>query len=261
MTPLTLTFLGTGTSMGVPVAGGFGSERPTGDPRDERYRTSAWIRSETTSIVIDIGPEFRLQSLRSGIRSIDAVLITHEHTDHIGGLDDLRSFMYTTGVPVPVMAHPRTAADIRTRFHYMFAPGKTPGSLDIDFLPVRPFTAGDVRITPISVSHGDLEILAYRLNDIVYVTDANAIGEDALAMMADADILVLNALRWKPGHPTHFTVPEAVDMARRIGARRTFFVHMSTGVRHAEVQARLPAGMMLDYDQLEVISGHHTTTP
>lgn len=261
MNPLILTFLGTGTSMGVPVAGGFGSELATGDPRDERYRTSAWIRSETTSVVIDIGPEFRLQSLRSGIRSIDTVLITHEHTDHIGGLDDLRSFMYTTGGPVSVMAHPRTAADIRTRFHYMFEPGKTPGSLDIDFLPVEAFTLGDIRITPIPVAHGGMEILAYRLNDIVYVTDANAIGDEALELMADAEILVLNALRWKPAHPTHFTVPEAVDVARRIGARRTYFVHMSTAVRHAEVQARLPAGMMLAYDQLEVISGNRTSTP
>jgi phosphoribosyl 1,2-cyclic phosphate phosphodiesterase len=261
MTPLVLTFLGTGTSMGVPVAGGFGSEQPTGDPRDERYRTSAWIRSETTNIVIDIGPEFRLQSLRSGIRLIDTVLITHEHTDHIGGLDDLRSFMYAAGVPVPVMAHPRTAADIRTRFHYMFEPGKTPGSLDIDFLPVKPCRIGDIDITPIPVTHGGLEILAYRLNDIVYVTDANAIDEHALAMMADADILVLNALRWKPAHPTHFTVPEAVDVARRIGAKRTYFVHMSTAVRHADVQSRLPTGMMLAYDQLEVISGRRTPTP
>jgi phosphoribosyl 1,2-cyclic phosphate phosphodiesterase len=261
MTPLVLTFLGTGTSMGVPVAGGFGSDRPTGDPRDERYRTSAWIRSETTNIVIDIGPEFRLQSLRSGIRLIDTVLITHEHTDHIGGLDDLRSYMYATGVPVPVMAHPRTAADIRTRFHYMFEPGKTPGSLDIDFLPVKPCRIGDIDITPIPVTHGEMEILAYRLNDIVYVTDANAVDEHALSMMADADILVLNALRWKPAHPTHFTVPEAVDMARRVGAKRTYFVHMSTAVRHADVQSRLPAGMMLAYDQLEVISGRRTPTP
>lgn len=261
MTPLTLTFLGTGTSMGVPVAGGFGSERPTGDPRDERYRTAAWIRSGTASIVIDVGPEFRLQTLRNGIRRIDAVLITHEHTDHIGGLDDLRAYMYAANAPVSVMAHPRTQADIRTRFHYMFEPGKTPGSLDIDFLPVEAFTLGDIRITPIPVSHGGMEILAYRLNDIVYVTDANAIGEDAIAMMADADILVMNALRWEPAHPTHFTVPEAVDMARRIGARRTYFVHMSSAVRHAEVQARLPAGMMLAYDQLEVTSGRRTASP
>lgn len=261
MTPLTLTFLGTGTSMGVPVAGGFGSETPTGDPRDERYRTSAWIRSATTSLVIDIGPEFRLQSIRSGIRRIDAVLVTHEHTDHIAGLDDLRAFMYASGRPVPMLAHPRTAADIRTRFHYMFEPDKTPGSLDIDFLPVRPCRIGDIDITPIPVSHGAMEILAYRLNDIVYVTDANAIGEAAIAQMAGADVLVLNALRWKPAHPTHFTVPEAVDMARRIGAKRTYFVHMSTAVRHAEVQSRLPADMRLAYDQLEVISGRRASSP
>lgn len=254
MTTLTATFLGTGTSMGVPVAGGFGSETPSGDPRDERYRTSLWVRSALASVVIDIGPEFRLQTLRSGIRSIDMVLITHEHADHIGGLDDLRPFNYMSEAVIPVMAHPRTEESIRTRFHYMFEPGKTPGSVDLAFLPVAPATLRDIRITPIPVRHGGMEILGFRLNDIVYVTDANAISAESIAKMAGADVLVLNALRWDPPHPTHFTIPEAVDMARRIGARRTYFVHMSNQVRHAQVDDRLPADVRLAYDQLVVTS-------
>ena len=259
--PLTLTFLGTGTSMGVPVAGGFGSEGSGRDPRDERYRTAAWVRTETASIVIDIGPEFRLQTLRSGIRQIDQVLITHEHTDHIGGLDDLRPFNYIQEAPIPVVTHARTQECIRTRFAYMFEPGKTPGSVDLDFLPVRRHVCGDVEITPLPVTHGRLEILGFRLNDLVYITDANRIPDATMDLCQGADVLVLNGLRWEPEHPTHFTIPEAVEVAKRIGARQTWFVHMSSQVRHSDINRRLPEGMALAYDQLVVSVGGRRPSP
>lgn len=255
MTPVTLTFLGTGTSMGVPVAGGFGSENAGTDPRDNRYRTSVWLKTPQTSIVIDIGPEFRLQTLRSGIRHIDMVLFTHEHTDHIGGLDDLRPFNYMQEVAIPVMAHPRTEASIRTRFHYMFQPEKTPGSVDMEFQPIVEGSLKDVLITPLPVRHGGMDILGYRVNDVSYITDANHIPDSTYERLRGTDILILNGLRWEPPHPTHFTIPEAVDVARKVGARLTYFVHMSSQVRHAEINARLPSGMYLAYDQQVVISG------
>lgn len=251
--PMRITFLGTGTSMGVPVAGGFGREECTGDPRDERYRSSLWVETAKTSLLIDIGPEFRLQTLRAGIRRIDILLVTHEHMDHIAGLDDLRPFSYRQGEPIPLYTTETCSKAILRRYDYMFEPNKVPGSVNLDIrVTGQAFTFRDCRITPLPVYHGGLKVFGFRINDLVYITDANEIPEETLALLHGAKLLVLNGLRWEPKHPTHFTIPEAVEIAKKINAPQTFLIHMSSSVIHGESNRKLPEGIDLAYDQLYV---------
>lgn len=248
-----ITFLGTGTSMGVPVAGGFGSEELTGDPRDNRYRCSAWIQTEEASILIDVGPEFRLQTLRAGIRHIDLLLITHEHTDHVGGLDDLRPFNYIQGGEIPAFTTQSCAESIKRRFEYMFEPNKTPGSVNLDLqvhtdtIPFR-----DCKITPLPVYHGELMVYGFRINDLSYITDTNFIPEETLELVKGSKMVVLNGLRWSPEHPTHFTIPQAVEVAQKLNAPETYLIHMSSHVKHADTNEKLPDNIRLAYDQLTV---------
>jgi len=247
-----ITFLGTGTSMGVPVAGGFGKQ-DTGDPRDERFRCSAWVRTDKTSILIDIGPEFRLQTLRSGLQRIDLLLITHEHIDHIGGLDDLRPFNYVQKHSIPVYTTQSCKESIMHRFDYMFEPNKTPGSVNIDIhVPDDTMTFQDCKITPLTVYHGSLKVYGYRINDLTYITDANSIPEKAKEQIKGSKMLVLNALRWTPEHPTHFTIPEAVELVRELDVPQTYLIHMSSHVNHEETNNKLPDNIRLAYDQLYV---------
>ncbi len=248
-----LTFLGTGTSMGVPVAGGFGPKYAGGDPRNQRYRCSAWIRTRERSLVIDTGPEFRLQTLRAGIRHIDALMLTHEHTDHITGLDDLRSYNYAQKAPIPVYTSKKTEEAIRHRFHYMFPPNKTPGSVDLDF---RPFTdavhEGDCTIIPLPVMHGKMEVMGFRINDISYITDVNHIPDKTAEKIHGSKILVMSGLRWSPPHPTHYTIPQAIEVSEKLGVQQTYLIHMSPFVDHQDVSKRLPSRVKLAFDQLEV---------
>lgn len=250
---MTITFLGTGTSMGVPVAGGFGSERLAGDPRNERYRCSAWIESEKSSVLIDTSPEFRLQTIRAGIRRIDLVLITHEHMDHIAGLDDLRSYNYAQNGPIPLFTSDRTARSIRSRFDYMFGENKYPGStsVDIDILD-SPMQYRDLTITPLPVMHGDLDILGFRINDISYMTDTKRIPDQTKELVRGSRVLVLSGLRWDPPHPTHMTIPEAVETAAELEAEDTYLIHMNSYVNHEETSRKLPKNVHLAYDQLTV---------
>ena len=249
-----LTFLGTGTSMGVPVAGGFGDGEEKGDPRDYRYRCSAWIQTKKRSFVIDCGPEFRLQTLRSGVRRIDALLLTHEHTDHIAGLDDLRSFNYAQKGAIPVYTNQKTEKAVRRRFAYMFPPDKTPGSVDLEFRILNDsIRDGDCTITPLPVMHGDMQVLGFRINDLSYITDVNAIPEATAEAIYGSKVLVLSGLRYSPPHRTHFTIPEAVEVARYLRVERTYLIHISPFVRHRDMISRLPPDVKLAYDQLEVL--------
>ncbi len=248
-----LTFLGTGTSMGVPVAGGFGFENRALDFRDNRYRTSAWVQTKETSIVIDTGPEFRLQTLRSGIGAIDLLLLTHEHTDHIAGLDDLRPYCFTRGKAIPTYTTEGCVKTIRRKFDYMFGPNKTPGSVDLDLQVMKDtIQFRDCTITPLMVDHINMPVMGFRINDLSYITDAKIISDETLEKVKGSKVLVLNGLRWSPDHPTHLSIPDAVEIATKLEIPITYLVHISSYVVHKEVSERLPDHVKLAYDQLSI---------
>lgn len=246
-----ITFLGTGTSMGVPVAGGYGRNATDADPRNVRWRSSAWIQTEKSSIVIDTGPEFRLQTLRAGLSELDLVLITHEHMDHIAGLDDLRPICHHRQKAVPVYTTKEAISAIKKRFEYMFGPDKYPGAASIDLLEAdSAFSFRDVKINPLPVKHGKVNVLGYRLNNISYITDVKTIPEATKECIKGSKVLVLSGLRWEPEHPTHMTIPEAVDTAEELGVDQTYLIHMNSYVNHAKTNKKLPDHVQLAYDQL-----------
>lgn len=248
-----VTFLGTGTSMGVPIAGGFRRGPVSHDARDQRYRTSVWIQTKEASIVIDTGPEFRLQTLRAGIQKIDLLLLTHEHTDHIAGLDDLRPYCYVQKKPIKTFTSEQCMDAIRTRFHYMFEPNKTPGSVSLDFTELKEkIQFKDCEITPLPVKHGGMDVMGFRVNDFAYITDTNFIPEETKKRIEGAKVMVMSGLRWEPEHPTHYTIPEAVQVADKMGVPLTYLIHMAPYVYHSETEKKLPDHVRLSYDQLEL---------
>lgn len=246
-----LTFLGTGTSMGVPVAGGFMREKLVHDPRNERTRCSAWIQTPNTSLLIDTGPEFRIQSIRSKIRKVDHVLITHEHMDHIAGLDDLRMYNYKRDDAIPVYTTKSAVESIQKRFDYLFGPDRYPGATAIDLHTIdSAVTLDDLMVTPLPVSHGDLDILGFRINDLTYLTDVKEIPESTMELIKGSKVVVLSALRWEPDHPTHLTIPQAVEIIEELGVPEAYLIHMNSYVDHAETNDRLPGHIRLAYDML-----------
>ena len=257
---LTVTLLGTGTSTGVPIIGCDCRTCTSDDPRDNRMRTSAHVVAHTDAgdvhLQIDTGPDFRVQALRFGVRTVDALLVTHEHFDHIVGLDDLRPFFFQDASSIPVYAQPSTARALASMFRYVF--DRTyPGSSQLDLHAIEaPFTVTSrttpgarVEVIPIPAEHGAIPVLGFRVGAFAYLTDVNAIPEASLERLRGVDTLVLDGLRRDP-HPTHFTFEDAIATARHVGARDTVFIHMTHSVLHAEDDATLPDGIRLGFDGL-----------
>lgn len=250
-----LRILGSGTSTGVPEVGCKCEVCQSADVRDRRLRTSAWVETADAHILLDCGPDFREQMLQmGGFNKIDGVLLTHEHYDHVGGLDDLRPFCRMG--EIPVFADAYTAGHLRQRLPYCFAEHKYPGVPKIRLEEIeagQPFQIQQTEIMPVSVMHGKLPILGYRIGQCLgYVTDMLTMPDASYDLLQGVDVLVINALRSQP-HQTHQSIDEAIRAAERIGARRTYFIHMShhAGL-HAELENRLPEHMHLAYDGLEV---------
>lgn len=251
-----LTFFGTGTSTGVPVIGCQCETCLSTDPRDKRMRTSALIELDNpkASILIDAGPDFRTQMLANGKTNIDAVLLTHIHYDHVGGLDDLRGVNYSMHRSIDVFAQQDVADGVMRNLHYAFSPHPYPGSpkMTMNVITHDTFTAAGHSVTPLPVLHGNLPILGFRLENLAYITDAKLIPDTTIKLAQGVDTLVINALQPRE-HPSHLNLEQAIDIARQIGARQTFFTHMSHEMGlHATRTRTLPNSMALAYDGLQV---------
>ena len=250
-----LTFLGTGTSTGVPSIGCQCETCTSVDPRDKRLRVSIIIEHDGQTVLVDTSSDFRQQALRYGLTRLGAVLITHCHADHIFGLDDIRPLNFRYGA-LGVYANERAWPDIRRIFKYIFEPtyfgGGLPQVLPHTVYAGAPFCLSrDLQVTPIEVIHGRLPVLAYRFNDFAYATDLSEIPPSSIAALRGLDVLVLDCLRFKE-HPTHLWLDKALEYVNELKPRRTYFTHMAHDVMHARDAARLPAGVEWAYDGLEV---------
>lgn len=252
-----ITFLGTGTSNGIPVIGCQCATCHSQDPRDRRSRTSAIVRFDGWTVLIDTATELRSQALAVGLSRVDAVLMTHAHADHTGGFDDLRRFNELQQEHLPVFADPGTASILRERFAYTFVDAFPfyGGKPDLILHEVtEPFELFGQRIVPVPVFHGRLPILGYRIADIAYITDAKDIPAPSLELLENLDILVLNGLRER-SHPTHLSIPEAVEIVRLVKPRHAYLVHLSHELSHVEAEALVPEGIDIAWDGLIVTSG------
>lgn len=257
-----VTFLGTGTSTGVPVVGCDCGTCRSDDARDRRWRPSVHLRLDGgPSVLVDASPDLRAQALRFNVDRIDLILLTHGHADHVLGLDDVRVYNFRQGGAIPCYGAARTLADVRRMFAYVFDPA-TPrggGLPQFKLWPLSgPFSVAGRTFVPVPLRHGTLPVLGYRIGAFAYLTDCSEIPAISWPLLRDLDVLVLDALRHRP-HSTHFNLAGAVEAARRIGARRTYFTHMTHDLRHAETCERLPAGMRLAHDGLVLDADERTS--
>lgn len=248
-----LTFLGTGTSQGVPVIACHCRVCRSGDSRDRRLRTSALLEVEGRNILFDIGPDFRQQMLREDVGRLDAILITHAHRDHVGGLDDIRSFNYVQHSKMDVYLNAEARFAIERDYHYIFEPHQYPGLPEADLHTVEaPFTAAGVEVVPVKAMHKDLPVLGYRIGAMAYITDANYMAPAEIAKLKGVKVLVINALR-REKHFSHYSLPEALAVIEEVAPERAYLTHMSHEMGlHEEVSAALPPHVALAYDGLKV---------
>jgi phosphoribosyl 1,2-cyclic phosphate phosphodiesterase len=251
---LKITFLGTGTSGGVPM---IACECPVCTSPDKKYkrlRSSILVQSANTTLVVDSGPDFRYQMLRAHVKKLDGIVFTHPHKDHVAGLDDVRAYNFFTHKAMKIYASEMTQEVIIREFPYAFYESKYPGvpEIQLNTIAMEPFTAGDIEIVPIMVWHLKMPVMAFRFGKFTYITDANRIDAEEKQKIKGTEVLVLNALR-KEKHISHFSLDEGVEMAKELGAKQTWFTHMSHQMgKHAEVDSELPPGINLAYDELEI---------
>lgn len=246
-----LTFLGTGTSTGVPQIGCQCPVCRSLDPCDRRLRASALLEVDGKNLLIDCGPDFREQMLRDREPRLDCVLITHSHYDHVGGVDDLRP--YCIHGPFPIYCRPDVAADLRARVPYCFKEHPYPGVPQLDLIdidPDKPFTACGIEVTPLPVMHARLPIVGFRVRDFAYITDCKTMPASTLELIKGVDTLVLNALRFEE-HPSHLSLSEAIEIADLSGARRVYFTHFSHDIG-LSAKLTLPQGMHMAHDMLSI---------
>jgi phosphoribosyl 1,2-cyclic phosphate phosphodiesterase len=250
--PIKITFLGTGTSSGVPMVACQCNVCLSTNPCDKRLRSSILIQSATTNVVVDTTPDFRYQMLRENITTLDAVVFTHPHKDHIGGLDDIRAFNYFSKKPMTLFANAITEKGIRNDFHYAFAPSDYEGLPKLEFVNIEKalFWVGDIPFLPIHLMHHNMPVLGFRIGKLAYITDANFIEEKELAKCNDIDVLIINMLR-KEKHISHFTMQEAVDIGKGLKAKQIYGTHVSHQLGlHMDVNVSLPKNVRLANDGL-----------